>query len=157
MTSSNRTWNPGQSNRSKVEKGASETGRQTTVTVLTFSDRRDNVYRAQLHTVARVTSMWQPSLPSIGPDSPASLGHAVHALAASVAFFNNGSPLYVLGLSGRRAPSVSRSGRWAIERQSIKGTDPGKLKKLWFLGALLEQQSPLGMRDDDIILFVRPP
>eukprot|EP00966_Prymnesium_polylepis_P116910 2701453-Prymnesium_polylepis.2 len=34
------------------------------------------------------------------------------------------------------------------------GTDPGKLKKLWFLGALLEQQSPLGMRDSDLLLFV---
>lgn len=36
----------------------------------------------------------------------------------------------------------------------VTGTDPGKLKKLWFLGALLEQRHPLGMYDDDLLLFV---
>ena len=85
----------------------------------------------------------------------ASVIMAVHALAASVSYFNDGAPLYVLGLSGQRTPVASHSGRWRIERRAISGTDPGKLKKLWFLGALLEQQSPLGMADDDIILFVR--
>ena len=92
------------------------------VFVLTFSDKRDNLY--------------------------------LHALASSVAHFNGGAPLYVLGLSGRRSPRASEAGRWSIERKSISGTDPGKLKKLWFLGALLERASPLGMREDDLLLFV---
>lgn len=34
------------------------------------------------------------------------------------------------------------------------GTDPGKLKKLWFLGALFEQSAPLGMHDRDLVLFL---
>ncbi|KAL3910380.1 MAG: hypothetical protein SGPRY_009078, partial [Prymnesium sp.] len=91
------------------------------VFVLTFSDKKNNLY--------------------------------LHTLAASAFFFND-APLYVLGLSGERSPRASSSGRWSIERRSISGTDPGKLKKLWFLGALLEQRHPLGMYDDDLLLFV---
>jgi hypothetical protein len=81
----------------------------------------------------------------------------LHALAACVYRFS-GRPLFVLGLSGRRAPR--HASRWSIERQAVSGVDPGKLKKLWFLGALLEQQSPLlnhsgdSIADDDLFFFV---
>ena len=79
----------------------------------------------------------------------------LHVLAACVWHFNR-KPLYVLGLSGLRSPNVT-SGRWhAVRMGSIKGTDYGKQKKLFFLGALLEQRpSPLvGMRPTDLLLFV---
>ena len=38
--------------------------------------------------------------------------------------------------------------------EHAQGTDPGKLKKVWFLGALLSRPSPLGMRPHDLLLFV---
>ena len=79
------------------------------------------------------------------------------ALAASVWHFNGGQPLHVLGLSGRRTPAVAGP-RWNITRQSISGTDPGKLKKLWFVGSLLDQPEAhlrrLGFAEDDLLLFV---
>jgi hypothetical protein len=77
------------------------------------------------------------------------------ALAASVSFFNGGEPLHVLGLSGRRSPNTT--GSWGIARRSISGTDPGKLKKLWFLGALLDDDAKLeklGFRETDLLLFL---
>ena len=81
----------------------------------------------------------------------------LHALAATVFHFNNGSPLLVLGLSGRRMPQTTGNNLWNISRRAIKGTDPGKLKKLWFLGALVEDSlrlQRLGLRDTDLILFL---
>ena len=79
------------------------------------------------------------------------------ALAASVWHFNSGQPLHVLGLSGRRTPAVPGP-RWNITRQSISGADPGKLKKLWFVGSLLDQPEArlrrLGFAEDDLLLFV---
>ena len=73
-------------------------------------------------------------------------------LAATVWRFS-GSPLHVLGLSGAREPAVAN--RWRIERANLTGSDPGKLKKLFFLGALLEKDPPLpGMRPTDLLLFM---
>ena len=73
-------------------------------------------------------------------------------LAATVWRFS-GSPLHVLGLSGAREPAVAK--RWRIERANLTGSDPGKLKKLFFFGALLEKDPPLpGMRPTDLLLFM---
>jgi len=64
-------------------------------------------------------------------------------LAASVSHFNDGEPLHVLGLSRRRTPTITGP-RWNITRQAISGSDPGKLKKLWFMGSLLDDEGTLG-------------
>ena len=105
---------------------AADVERPAEVYVLTFSDKRHNLY--------------------------------LHTLAATVLHFGSGAaprPLHVLGLSGARAPDPRRAGKWAqLERRAIKGTDPGKLKKVWFLGALLSRDAPLGMRPHDLLLFV---
>ena len=77
------------------------------------------------------------------------------ALAASVAHFNGGRPLHVLGLSGQRSPATV--GRWNITRRKISGTDPGKLKKLWYVGALLDDRArldQLGFGEGDLLLFL---
>eukprot|EP00965_Chrysotila_dentata_P085188 2810391-Pleurochrysis_carterae.AAC.4 len=50
------------------------------------------------------------------------------------------APFAIRRLVARR-PAVAH--RWRLQRQTIKGTDPGKLKKIWFLGALLEQAQEL--------------
>ena len=80
-------------------------------------------------------------------------GHLqLHALAASAHHFNGGRPLYVLGLSGRRTPPGAA--KWAPARGRLEtGTDRGKLQKIWYMGELLERESPLGMRDHDLLLF----
>jgi hypothetical protein len=66
----------------------------------------------------------------------------LHALAASVMHFNDGRPLHVLGLSARRTPRTSSV--WnSTTRRAIKGTDPGKLKKLWFVGAFVNDVAAL--------------
>ena len=80
-------------------------------------------------------------------------GHLqLHALAASAQHFNGGRPLYVLGLSGRRTPPGAA--KWAPALGSLeKGTDRGKLQKIWYMGELLERESPLGMREHDLLLF----
>lgn len=79
----------------------------------------------------------------------------LNALAAAVMHFNR-EPLYVLGMSRLRSPA--RPGvRWNITRRVISGTDPGKLKKVWFLGSLLDQPHQLaflGFAEDDLLLFV---
>lgn len=79
----------------------------------------------------------------------------LHALAASVWHFNEGRPLLVLGLNARRVPVTS--GRWNMTRHAIKGADPGKLKKIWFVGALLDDTAlltRLGVRQNDLLLFL---
>lgn len=77
------------------------------------------------------------------------------ALAATAMHFNRNRPLYVLGLSGARMPDARRAGQWGtIERRAVRGADPGKLKKVWFLGGLLSRDAPLGMRLQDLLLFV---
>ena len=117
--------------RQPAEQGAAE--RPAEVFVLTFSDKKHNLY---LHTLA-ATVLHFGSSGSGGSGGDAS------------------RPLHVLGLSGARAPDPKRAGRWGqLERKAIKGTDPGKLKKVWFLGALLSRAAPLGMRPHDLILFV---
>ena len=82
----------------------------------------------------------------------------LHALAASVAHFNNGAPLLVLGLSAQRSPRITnRYNIWNVTRRAISGTDPGKLKKLWFLGALLDDSArtaSLGLQSHDLLLFL---
>ena len=45
----------------------------------------------------------------------------LHTLAASVAFFNDGEPLHVLGLSWQRLPKADNAGRWRIERRASSG------------------------------------
>ena len=78
------------------------------------------------------------------------------ALAASVMYFNEGAPLHVLGLSNRRTPAHPGP-HWNIPRRAISGADPGKLKKLWFVGSLLDarvQLERLGIGETDLLLFV---
>ena len=78
------------------------------------------------------------------------------ALAASVMHFNEGAPLHVLGLSNRRTPAHPGP-RWNIPRRAILGADPGKLKKLWFVGSLLDaraQLERLGFGETDLLLVV---
>ena len=78
------------------------------------------------------------------------------ALAASVMHFNEGAPLLVLGLSNRRTPAHPGP-HWNIPRRAISGADPGKLKKLWFVGSLLDaraQLERLGIGETDLLLFV---
>lgn len=50
----------------------------------------------------------------------------LHALAACVLHFND-APLYVLGLSGRRSPELSKASHWSIQRKAISGScsNPG--------------------------------
>lgn len=79
----------------------------------------------------------------------------LNALAASVWHYNAGRPLLVLGLAGRRLPRTN--GKWNMSRHAIAGADPGKLKKIWFVGALLddrEQLRSLGIRQHDLLLFL---
>lgn len=81
----------------------------------------------------------------------------LHALAAAVVHHNGGEPLYVLGLSGRRTPMADAANPWNISRKAISGTDPGKLKKLWFVGALTNDArrlERLGFAERDVLLFL---